>query len=122
MSFSSMYYWFSVIENLDSLLSIFLVFSTMLLVIAYINANMENYENANMENYEDVIKFCKKWRWVLLLWIPLCFIPSKNTMIVMYAGDKVESIISSEKAKDFGGKAYDALNIALDQYISKNKK
>lgn len=40
----------------------------------------------------------------------------------MYAGDRVQSILNSDKAQVVGDKAYRVLETAMDEYLKKNEK
>ena len=56
-----------------------------------------------------------------IVWVVLLFLPSEETaykMMLAYAG---QSVAEMEETKEVGGKAYQALNKLLDDYLAEGK-
>ncbi len=119
MNFSTMYYLIDVVSNIGTTMKIFLFLLTVASILLFVFAGMEKSVNGD---YKAPLKTAKKISLLLLLWFPCSFIPSKETMIIMYAGDQVQSILSSDKAKSLGGKAYEVLDLAMSEYLKGHKK
>ena len=115
MPFSNFYYWFVIIDRVHNLFSFLSVVMTVLTgVILFVVTEIGDEANK---------KYVYHSAYILIVTVLIAvFTPSKQDMIIMYSGDKLESILTSDKAKALGGKAYDVIDAAMSDYLKKTKK
>lgn len=115
MPFSNFYYLIVTISRVHTLFS----FLTIVAAVIFILVTWAVIDLGDRENY----KYATRSGLILFfVSIIAIFTPSKEDMIVMYSGDKLESIITSDKAKELGGKAYDVIDAAMSDYLKDHSK
>ena len=103
MSNYSKIYWLTRLDNIQVLFFVLIVISAIA-VIAYLVSYSAIYEYGKGETEAAQSRFSKKNKWIvkyslisfILSFLIVTFLPSKNDMIVIYAGGKTMNYIQSD--------------------------
>ena len=122
-----MLYWVLIADNLKEAMTGIILLISIISFIAIMVTSM-SIDNADMEEEKlPLKKFRKRWVTSSLGIIPILilvnsFIPSTNTLLIMYGGSAIINSDTANKLVQTGDKTLDVVNQKLDNWLANLKK